>query len=217
MTPAGKRVAWWSALAVVAASAGASAALLAESKGGRAEEPRPALASTHDAPPLVVATPRAALDEARMVALEDRLKRVEARRLDSEASSAPEPEPPPPSPEEMRIGAQKADDVLHSKYREEHADPKWATAAAASIRDTLNEIAKRGTFAVDGVDCKTTMCMAKFTWPSYQAARREFPRVLALKKVRCATEINVPPPAKEDGPYEATLMLDCEAWRTGTL
>jgi hypothetical protein len=109
---------------------------------------------------------------------------------------------------------QRRDSELHARYEAESPDPRWARDAAAAIGNSLKERAQNGTFTIGEIDCKTTLCKASVSWPSYPAAHSEFRRLLGLA-VPCATEIFVPRPENEDRPYDATLMLDCEPWRTG--
>ncbi len=222
MAREGKRVAWSAALAMFVGGAGASVVTMAHWRRSPSELRRAEPLAAPTQQPSAVIGPSGAVDQERMAALESRIRALEAQPPAGEAASAPKPEP---SPDDGRLEQQKMDEMLRARYEGEHSDPEWAIGAASSIRDRLNDIAKRGTFAVGEVDCKTTMCTAKFKWPSYSAARREFGRVLGLRKTSCSTEIYVPQPDEAatiltqggDEPYEATLMLDCENWRTGTL
>src|SRR5580704_5136090 len=126
---------------------------------------------------------------AKLDALEARLRMLESRATDPALLSvthvAPVAKDPgePASADRLAKGReqqQQIDGELHGRCDGEQPDPKWARGAAATIRETLGERARRGSFAIGEVNCKTTMCMASVSWPSYAAAHQEFRSLLAL-------------------------------------
>jgi hypothetical protein len=195
-------------------AAAASGALVVLWRRPPPEDPRVEVRSASSTQQHTNQSAVAPLDQMRIAALENRVGALERQPSTATSTTAA---PAEPSAEDVPVEQEKKDRTLRSRYSEEAPDPKWAATAAKTIKDTLDRVAAQATFVVDEVDCKTTMCVAKFKWPSYHAAHKEFMRTLGLRHTPCSTEIFLPEPEHGDEPYEASLMLDCEAWRTGTL
>jgi hypothetical protein len=94
--------------------------------------------------------------------------------------------------------------ALAAQHGSEPNQEQHVRAALGALSETMKH-----SFSVESVDCKTGSCVARLTWPSEAAARRDASSLTAGSGVvRCAREIAFPP-AEGAGPYTATLYLDC--------
>ena len=105
---------------------------------------------------------------------------------------------------------------LLEKFAAEAVDSAWAPTATERIGVALRSSATRGSFSIDSVECKKTMCIAALNWTSYPAAQKDL-RVASQQGVPCATELRLPPPADPERPYSATLVLECGQMRADAM
>jgi hypothetical protein len=91
------------------------------------------------------------------------------------------------------------------------ADPVWAPAAQTKFTADLEELGAK----VDGVDCRTSGCVATLEWPSREQAQQEYRHLVeAVYQLPCDRQIFLDQAQGEDGPYRAELLLDCESVRS---
>jgi hypothetical protein len=76
----------------------------------------------------------------------------------------------PPSREQQRDIATLELARLMAAHRDESPDPVWATAAAASLHRDLDTLGASLAFSVDSLDCRSSSCVAKLRWSTYQNA-----------------------------------------------
>jgi hypothetical protein len=130
------------------------------------------------------------------------------------ASGAATTEQHSETPEEGRARAERERDALAQRFADELPDPQWSPAAERSLEVDLEKVAKRYSFAIDSVGCKTSMCSAEGRWSSYPAAVNTFRHLLhARTSLACSTQILLPEPANAEDEYTAKLYLDCEQSR----
>jgi hypothetical protein len=203
--------------ALAGAFAGLSAAVFAGALGrGVPRAEPPALA------PVVQdrAVPSA---EGNDVRLDSRIALLEKRvqALAVSAADAGGPAAPAPKPEEDR-------EMRTQRFLEEHArflaqhdaerrDGAWASNEERSVQATLGDLSEtmKRAFSLESVDCRTSTCVAALTWPSETAARAGLHDLLVGSAAAgCAREIAYPS-ATGEGPYRASLVLDCAEARWG--
>lgn len=127
----------------------------------------------------------------------------------TEAAAQNEP-PWKPSPAEARerIVAMRRDRTEQFEF--ERADAAWAGQAAYDLRANLEKLGSKQGYATKSVDCRATLCRASLEWPSYREAQTTWRSVLhQTYEPNCATEVYVPPPDADEGPYEGTIIFDC--------
>jgi hypothetical protein len=197
--------------------AGAAAAVLVSSMARTANKATVAPSSSASAPAPIEVREVSPADDRRLSALEGRLRQLETSAAAGArpANSVARPETRSANFSELPGIEKKWDEEIHAKYNEEGSDPKWGTQAAHAIQAKLLDKASHGTFAIGDVNCKTTMCQANVSWPTYAAARKEYRRLVPLAGIPCATHISVPEPEHPEQAYAATMVLDCEDWRAG--
>lgn len=135
--------------------------------------------------------------------------------------------PPSPSPDagtnatgmSPQERATESRTIALSKYQknlddfdQELTDAQWAPTITALLQDEFATIA-RGTnlhFSTD-VRCRATMCRARFTWPDYETAVKEYMMTdpSGPASQNCARQIILREPTDEKGPYTADLVLRC--------
>ncbi len=124
------------------------------------------------------------------------------------ASAAPEPEPLEP----LELHKQSLADYAH-----EGVDPVWAPQTEKSIAADLTKSGSGGVFDVKSVTCHTTSCVASLEFPTFEAARRGWRRVLATNlESRCGTEVVLDPAPRDPSQRFGTqVVFNCEGVRAG--
>jgi hypothetical protein len=101
------------------------------------------------------------------------------------------------------------------RHGHEARDASWASSTEAALRSELDGLGGDIGFQVRDIDCRTTTCVARLNWPSHGDALRQRRRVAqAAYSKECSREVYSPPVADGTaGPYEATVLFDCESDR----
>jgi hypothetical protein len=144
------------------------------------------------------------------------------------AASAGETPPPAPPPSSTAAGpsddreAQRAANAAYwakrlDSHQQEARDDRWAKSTQRALQGDLDSLGRDVGFKVRDVDCRTTTCLAKLTWPSQGDAIRQRRRLAqAGYSKACNREVFSPPPAEgTGGQYEGNVLFDCESDRTG--
>jgi len=123
----------------------------------------------------------------------------------------------PPDPESQaaaRARLLRERDALYQQHAAQPVDGSWAPEANQSLGGALHRLGAEGHFRVQGVDCRTTLCVATLEWPSYGEATANYARVLHEPyAVNCRRSILLPEPADRLRPYDGRLVFDCEGFR----
>jgi hypothetical protein len=148
-------------------------------------------------------------DDGRLALLERRLAEVERRRLAATAPGAPAP-PAESSP-------RRYEEQLRA-HGNEPTDPRWAAPTAAAIESDLQVLARKASFKVTGVDCRSQLCTAELEWPSLAVAAEE-QATLAHHPYRanCSRTLVLPEAPSDgegSGPVKARLLFECASWRS---
>jgi hypothetical protein len=104
-----------------------------------------------------------------------------------------------------------------AQHDAERRDGPWASNEERALRVTLGELSEKmkRAFSFESVDCRTSTCVAELVWPSETAARVGLQDLLVGSAAAgCGREIAYPP-ATGEGPYGASLVLDCAEARWG--
>jgi hypothetical protein len=140
------------------------------------------------------------------------------------SASAPAPadtEPPPAHPsEEDRVRGLDREAKAHAMQIEAHRtqarDMSWAPAMEEAITNTVRAYDAGVTVGhYEGVDCRSTTCVATFVWPSREQALDELRTTMErIGAVPCATGITMPPADSAGAQrYEASIYMDCQSAR----
>ncbi len=117
-----------------------------------------------------------------------------------------------PSPEEATQNVADLMKAREAQVAAEPDDPRWSRGAAAALRKNFEDLGIRSKFKVASLECRTTSCLAKLSWPSYDGAAKAWRSVLhAQTAINCARSVFVPPPEGDQGDreYEGTVYFDC--------
>ena len=98
---------------------------------------------------------------------------------------------------------------LQKHAREETRDSSWAGKAESAARADLARRARALRYEVLGVDCRSTTCVARLKWPSYEAARVSYRGLWAFdRKPNCTRIIILPPKSGGAGDVIEVNILD---------
>jgi hypothetical protein len=136
------------------------------------------------------------------------LQRVPATNADLSASR------PTNGSDQSATASKRRHFEAHERALRAHAaepvDPGWAPRTAAAFGEDLEKLRARSEARVRDVDCRSSSCVARLQWKSYQDARAHFASVLGARyQVACATEITLPDPVDTSRPYEASVIYGC--------
>jgi hypothetical protein len=145
------------------------------------------------------------LAQLRLSALQTRLHDISVRAQPDYA--------PPPSPPDRTASLEQARHAFEQRLAEHDTAPRnaaWASSTERTIGDGLNKLAgdSHHSFALGKVDCRSTTCVARLSWPSESAARLELRSVLEGLDAPCARQI-ILPTANGAGDVDAAMWLDC--------
>jgi hypothetical protein len=120
-----------------------------------------------------------------------------------------------PNPEAAGERHEATFNAVIEAHGREPRDQTWAGQASQSLSDNFRETAKTAHFTFQGIDCRTTTCVADVTFDTYRDAKSQFPRVLhTLYNPPCAVSIYLPLAQNDTDPYPAKAILDCEEARS---
>jgi hypothetical protein len=201
----------WIVVCFAIVAGAATSFIVARSSGDAAETAGPP--ETRLVP---VADPHAAVAQQRIAALEQRVANLAAER--TEAGAAPSALPTDGRDAAAQHDVLASEDDALAKHRSSHdallasvqaqgPDPSWSTGAEEKFTSDLGRLGAH----VQRVDCRKSACMATIEWPSRAQAQQEYRRLIeANYQLPCDRQIFLDRAAREDAPYHATLVLDCE-------
>ncbi len=99
----------------------------------------------------------------------------------------------------------------------EARDPVWASQAEFAFGNDFREKAPELGARLVRVECRTTGCLARVEWDSYDLAKARFRDLVhADYTTRCANSIDIGRvPDDRSRTHEATVVFQCERARTG--
>jgi hypothetical protein len=155
----------------------------------------------------------------RLIALEREMSRLrearwqESSRQFSESEGLAEPVSTS-APEHSPASEQKLLETWNhrvSAHESEPTDPVWAAQAVVAFQRDLNRISGQLGFRVLKTDCRSSGCASSLEFASYDDAKKHFqPLLHAQYELNCGTEILLPEPQQERGPYQATILYRCD-------
>jgi hypothetical protein len=126
-----------------------------------------------------------------------------------------ESRPQSPEERERRIGElYSAFEERVSKHRSTPRDPKWSGKMEKTIDASLKGILplRGASLKYQGVDCRTSTCLATVAWPSREAAMADLRTVPTLfAPSNCSIDIALPPARGGGGPLTGSVLLTCRA------
>jgi hypothetical protein len=165
------------------------------------EAPAPAAAAA-PAPDLTLSNRVAALERARTVTVPA-----------APAATAAEGRQETPDEAHARTLQMKA--ARDTEFEHEALDGAWARGTQKAFREDLQRLGASIGGELTDVECRTTRCRAKVTWPSYAAASKKWDALLhASYQVNCGRQVFIPTPDDVNASYEATAFFDCTEART---
>jgi hypothetical protein len=202
-----------SIIVCLAIVAGAAASFLVSRTSGDAAETMTGPPETRMVP---VADPHAAMAQHRIAALEQRVANLAAER--TEAGAAPSAQPADGrdaaaphdelvSEDDARARRRSSHEALLASVQAQGPDPSWSTGAEEKFTSDLGRLGAH----VQRVDCRKTACVATIEWPSRAQAQQQYRSLIKGNyQLPCDRQIFLDRAAREDAPYRATLVLDCE-------
>jgi hypothetical protein len=108
---------------------------------------------------------------------------------------------------------------VHQQFQselEQHArdarDAAWAPNAETKLSASLKGVSSEG--QLERVECKTTSCVATFTWPDNETAQRGYRQLLLAEyKPNCGVSTVLPDAAGAGGRYQSQMIFDCVSAR----
>lgn len=96
-------------------------------------------------------------------------------------------------------------------FAREATDPGWAPMQRSKISDKIHEriAAKRVSLLASDVTCKTSICIAKLSWPNFQTAQRELMEA-DIPDEHCTRRMLLPSEPVPEGEFSAELIFECE-------
>ncbi len=94
-------------------------------------------------------------------------------------------------------------------FESQATDPSWAPHMTAQIQSGLARIIEGGHLhATSSVECRSSMCRARVTWPDYKTAQREY-LYADSSEPGCARQLMLYEPADPGAAYTASLVVKC--------
>lgn len=94
-------------------------------------------------------------------------------------------------------------------FERESIDSIWASRMRAEIDKALLELETSGTVHFrSSVECRSSKCVARLTWPDFKTARNEY-MLADTPSLECARSLHFDEPRDVEVPFEAKLMFEC--------
>ena len=123
-----------------------------------------------------------------------------------------------PEAKKRAYEAELAENALQLEaHAKEIREANWAIPMEAAVKTSVNDVVKSSLLSasIDAPDCRTSTCSVDVHWSSFTAAMKEFRNLVdQTGGTGCARRLTLPPQTG-DGPYSATLLLDCSELRWG--
>ena len=101
-----------------------------------------------------------------------------------------------------------------ARHEREPRDSLWAIQTEQVLKNLLTELAKRGSFQITSVDCRTSSCVAYLRSASFQDARMAWPSVVnARNDLKCDTEVTLNEPQPGESTFDFSVVYDCSKVR----
>lgn len=183
----------------------------------------PAQASTHPVGPnATTQTVESASTLARLQAVEADNARLSAlvqglsnqpSHTERDAGLNPRQESPLPSIEDRekaRTELFNHERSLLAAFEAEPMDAQWASNMRETLQSSLLSIfPDAGAVPKHAIDCRSSTCVARFSWNNYAAAITEYSSV-DIPSTHCARFMVLPEPADKEAAYSANLILSCK-------
>ncbi len=146
--------------------------------------------------------------DSRLAELENRLRLVE------EANSKPTEAYEEADIEFVGVKAREHHEKLFqdriTAHRNQPRDPTWSQTMESHLSRELTAANVSEGVSFGTPECKTTSCVTRVQWPSYESARANWQDVVhPAYATSCGRSVFLPEPADPQKPYEATLVFDC--------
>lgn len=141
----------------------------------------------------------------RLDALERELKRLQ---LAADAGVTVQPVRPPAAAEGLAL--KDAAEQRLAQFERESVDTTWAPRMRGEIDKALAEIEASGSVHFrSSVECRSSRCLARLTWPDFKTARDEY-MLADTPSLECARSLHLDEPRDVEAPFEAKLMFECK-------
>jgi hypothetical protein len=158
---------------------------------------------------------------ARLDRMASRLGALESQRAAVEQSAATAREPAAERETERSLDAEERRRQFWEDQRRELAEHEsegieasWAKPTAEVLAADIAQIPRLSQGRLLSMDCRTTTCLAKISWPSRAVASAEYQELLHnAYRANCARSIVVDDEPSADGTTHANLIFNCEEAR----
>jgi len=172
--------------------------------------PRQALHTPREASLETLTRPlRDPAQEARIQALEQRVAELTTRA--EAAPSAPSTPPVRPDPEELKQALLQQHQLRLDAHQRQPIHPTWAPEATRAFSTDFSALTQGQQLTVRSIDCRSTSCIARVEWPSYEEATANYHMLLQHSyALDCMRSLLLPEPEEPERAYEASLILECQ-------
>lgn len=153
-------------------------------------------------------------DNARLSALVQGLANQQPRAVPDGGSAASTRRLDSPLPtiedrEKARTELFNHEHSLLAAFEAEPVDAQWAANMKDTLRGSLlGMFPDAGSVPKHAIDCRSTTCVARFSWDNYAAALSGYSAV-DIPSTRCSRFMVLPEPVDKEAAYSANLILSC--------
>jgi hypothetical protein len=113
---------------------------------------------------------------------------------------------------EMELRDRKRADT---QFLAEHPDPAWSPEATNAFKKDFQALGETTKFELVDMECRMSLCRAKFRWSSFPEASANWEKLLHAKyEKNCARTVYLPMPDDPEQPYETSAHFDCTEERS---
>ncbi|HZI16063.1 MAG TPA: hypothetical protein VE153_37200 [Myxococcus sp.] len=159
-----------------------------------------------------------AREDSRLRELERQMAELNAQRAAQQAARMEMPPPAPrmPTPEEMQQRYQQGLEAFAMKldaHTQERVDGEWARPAARVLESDMGSLMERipqeERGKLLGLECRTSTCVATLEFPTFVAAKDQFPRFVEHSYgVPCGRTVVLDKPADPLAPFKMRLLFE---------
>lgn len=114
-----------------------------------------------------------------------------------------------PTPDEQRARYGEMQRQRLAEHQRQQRDPAWAPKAEGAVKSGLVPLATRGRFTIEGIDCRSSSCVARLGWATFSDARSNFrTALLADIPLGCATAVHLPDPLDVTAHYSTEIVFE---------
>ncbi len=156
-------------------------------------------------------------EDTRLRELERQVAELNAQRAAQESAlRAQPPAPRMPTPEEMEQRYQQGLEEFAMKldaHTQERVDGEWARPAARMLESDMGSLMERipqdERGKLLGLECRTSTCVATLEFPTFVAAKDQFPRFVEHNYgVPCGRAVVLDKPADPLAPFKMRLLFE---------